>query len=142
MRVLISLTTIIVMSCLVPSSATAQAACRPADDHAEYLFNKLTTLMLNANPNDGESRNALQVPLVTTNEISLVTDSIICSSVLSAYNAALGPRGTGATASTQVTVVKVGNDRYVVFDPAQTAGEYVYQMTLNGQYGVLGINGT
>jgi len=142
MRVVILLTIVIVVTWLTPRSTIAQGACRPADEYSAYLVNKMTTLMSNAHPDDGASRNALHVPLVATNEISLVADSTICSSVLSAYNAALGPRGTGATASTQVTVVKVGNARYVVFDPGQKAGEYIYQMTLDGQYVVLTITGT
>lgn len=139
---LISLTSLLVIGCLSTRVAIAQATCRPVDQYSTYLANKLTTLMSDSDPTHGLSRGALQLPLVATNEISIVADSLICSRALSAYNAALGPRGTGSTASTKVTVVKVGNDRYVVFDPDQMAGEYIYQVTLDGNYQVLAVTGT
>ena len=119
----------------------AQTTCRAADSYSTSVINKIKNLVTSTHPNVVATGIALQLPVVATSKITLVTDSKVCTKALAAYNAVLGSRGTGPTTSTQVAVVKVGTNRFVVADPSQTGGEWIYQMVMDNRYALSKVSG-
>jgi hypothetical protein len=81
------------------------------------------------------------MPVLPASEITLVTDSRICSKALSAYNARHDAQGPGAS-SAQVIVVKAGEDRYLVMEPTVQNDEYQQHMVMDSRFKVLDIGGT
>lgn len=79
---------------------------------------------------------------VSEREVVPVSDSATCKKALDAYNEALGSRGRGPTASTEVIVVRVWRDRYMVSDPGQRCGEWIYTMIMSGAFNVLRVIAT
>ena len=85
-------------------------------------------------------RIAMQLPQVTADQISYVTDHRVCSKLVTPYNANVGfqapATGPGETPSGQLHVVKVGTV-YVVSDPSLRAGDFRLLATLDKHYKLL-----
>jgi hypothetical protein len=63
--------------CYVAGRASAQSAtCHVADDFSNHLVAMIQSLMV---PRDSALRRILGVPLVSTSQVTLVTDSVVCA---------------------------------------------------------------
>jgi hypothetical protein len=125
---------------LAPGFLPAQSACRPADSTSAEVVGWVTGIVTGTDSVAVQQRQAMQLPSVSTSQISYVTDSRICSKMVAPYNANVGfqppASGPGEAPSNQLHVVKVGT-MYVVTDPALRAGAYHMFATIDKQYHVL-----
>jgi hypothetical protein len=80
------------------------------------------------------ARKSMQVPVVDTATIVVVTDDAVCSKLVTAFAAALPHRDPGP--SGKLYVVKVGSV-YYVRDPAIRNGEWPVEMVIDNNWKVL-----
>jgi hypothetical protein len=129
------------MLVLWPALVAGQtSSCRPADDESSMVVAWVTAIVTGTDSASVQQRTAMQLPQVTANQISYVTDNRVCSKIVTPYNANVGfqapTTGPGETPSGQLHVVKVGTV-YVVSDPALRAGDFRLLATLDRQYKLL-----
>lgn len=95
------------------------------DSTGAYLLGKVRTLTAPRDTVYDAARRALGLPLVAAANVTLVTQSSICSKAAAAYAAKIAGAGGGLTG--RVLVVKAGT-MYVVLDPNY------YLLASNKQY--------
>ena len=61
---------------LISGPTTAQSRCRPADTNSAHFVRVINLMMM---PEHSISRTSNHLPLVKSSEITLVTDSTVCS---------------------------------------------------------------
>jgi hypothetical protein len=118
-------------TCLVLAALTAAAvqsmvgqtySCRPATANATTVLRDYV-IRLTGDPTLAQQRALCQLPVASSSNVQVVTQTKTCKDAAQAYHTAV--RGASAPPiSRQVVVIKVGSTRYVVFDPQEKEGEY------------------
>jgi len=120
--------------------ATAQTACRPADQRSARLVQWVKNIATGTSAQAFEQRAQTKIPAVSASQVTYVTSKTVCNKALTAYNAetVMQQTATGATVqpSGQLYVVQAGNV-YVVWDPVKSAGSYAVYVVLDSRYRVL-----
>jgi hypothetical protein len=119
---------------------TAQWTCRPSDAASERMVRWVRNIATGTDAHAADVREHTKIPFVSESQVTYVTSQFVCNKALSPYNArtAMQDASTGASIlpSGSLYVVKAGTV-YVVWDPAKSAGEYAYYVTLDSKYKVL-----
>jgi len=120
-------------------SAAAQTyACLSASDSLTInLRTHIVWLVTTADTSAANDRVMYQLPMTTTNKVTVVTNANLCSQAGAAYHSAVTPPGTPAVSRTVMSVLKVGNDRYVVRDWSHGAGGYGSTMVFDKHWNAL-----
>ena len=120
-----------------PAFAWAQATskCRPADGQSAALIYELKRYVTSQDPKVIAARdNYYHVPVVSTSQITLVTDERLCLKAIQAYAAF----PSGAYTPTRVYLIKMGTKNYVAFDPDVKAGEFSIVHVFDSKFLVVG----
>jgi hypothetical protein len=121
---------------VLPATLQAQAtsACRPADSTSVRMVKWLSNVVTGTDAGSTKQRDQMKLPVVDVSQITYVTDSKVCSKVVTPYNAktVMG----SVTPSGKLYVVKVGSV-YVAKDPVKAAGEFDVYVTVDSRYRVL-----
>jgi hypothetical protein len=119
---------------------TAQSSCRPPDEASERMLQWVKNIATGTDEHAADVREHTRIPFVSASQITYVTSQSVCNKALSPYNAraATQDASTGASIapSGSLYIVKAATV-YVVWDPAKSAGEYAYYVTLDSKYKVL-----
>jgi hypothetical protein len=75
----------------------------------------------------------MRLPVVSSSQISLVTDERICAKVIEAYGALPTPYTPNS-----LYVIKMGNKGYVAHDPDRKNGEFSVIFVFNAKYTRIG----
>jgi hypothetical protein len=84
-------------------------------------------------------RQSLGLPFVPVSQISIVSDTTVCRRGLNAYNAIV-TRGS-LHAATTANVVRYGSTRYIIGDPSQRIGEWMYEAVVDGSFQKIAVAG-
>ena len=116
------------------------SACRPSDGESAQILAWVQGIVTGTDSASIRQRLLMQLPSVSASQISYVTDTKICSKMVTSYTARVGYQqpasGPGQTPSGRLHVVKVGTT-YLVSDPALRAGKYYFVVTFDKQYNIL-----
>jgi hypothetical protein len=116
-----------------PASANAQTCVGP-DSASEVMLNAAKNLVTNRDFHVVAERKSMQVPVVDTATIVVVTDEAVCSKLVTAFAAALPYRVPGS--SGRLYVIQVGSV-YYVRDPAIRSGEWPVEMVIDNKWKAL-----
>lgn len=94
-----------------PMRAQGASGCLPANSETDFFGDVLTIFLTQADATNTMLREKLNLPQLTANSISLVTDSRTCDKAISALNAA-----QGQTTSRRLYLFKLGNSRFGVIE--------------------------
>ncbi len=108
---------------LAVSTAQTQP-CLVDADTADGLVLRIREIINNVSEQGG-SIDSFNLATVPDTAVRIVSDTLVCNQAKLAYTTAT-PQGDSASAATAVYVVQVGNTRYVVWDPHQLLGEYMW----------------
>ncbi len=115
---------------IVNSPISAQSyGCNNDSEHATTLKEYIISLVT-AQPSDSmlyNTRIRLQLPGGSSEIVELVSDPSICAAAGAAFHAVVSPANPPAQ-RLQLVVVKVGADRFVVFDPEERSPKSEFQM--------------
>jgi hypothetical protein len=112
---------------LITASASAQSRCRGADTDSDHFIRVINLMM---GPNWTEYRTSFRLPLVTSAQVTLVSDSTVCARAGQAMDAhaltvdpAPRPRST-----IPLFVFQIGTSYAVVnlLSPNETDADFIY----------------
>lgn len=139
MKAILSITAISVVGAAafltspVKASSVIDTACYGADAYSNAEITYLTTRDTATTAAAVEWRQSMHLPAVAPSQIVLVSDSIVCSRALSAFNAATQyPSGP----ATNLYLIGVGNV-YVASNPHFPSGEWTQRIVLDSVFNVL-----
>lgn len=109
---------LIVLGHGLPALLGAQTyTCLPSSHELTVDLRKhILWMVTTADTSAAADRNAYNLPVTTASKVTVVTASNLCSQAGAAYHAAVTLPGTPAVSRAMLSVLKVGNDRYVVQD--------------------------
>jgi hypothetical protein len=109
-------------------------SCRPATETTDVVNLKDYVVRLAGGDGSLDStRQIYRLPVASAPEVQVVTQVKTCKDAAHAHHTAV--RGPSAPAmSRSIVVIKVGNSRYVVLDPAEGAGEYEITVIFNSSF--------
>jgi hypothetical protein len=112
---------------LISDSASAQSRCRPADTNSAHFVRIFNLMMM---PEHSISRTSNHLPLVKSSQISLVTDSTVCSRAGQAMDS-LGYARDGVTrppSTIPLFVFQIGTSHAVVdlLSPNDNDADLIY----------------
>jgi hypothetical protein len=115
------------------SDGVAQTyACQPATSNAATVLRNYV-LQLTSDANYSQERQLYQLPIATSSNVQVVTQSKICKGAALAYHASV--RGASAPAMPRkVVVIKVNTTRYVVIHPEEKAGEFEVTVVFDSSF--------
>jgi hypothetical protein len=122
------------ISMLAQSAAANAQTCVGPDSASEFMLNTVKNLITNPDFYVVAERKSLQIPIVDTATVVVVTDEAVCSKLVTAFAAALPHRKDGP--SGRLYVLKVGSV-YYVRDPAIRSGEWPVEMVIDNNWKVL-----
>jgi hypothetical protein len=106
----------------VASATAAQAAkkCRAADANSANLISQLTLMATATDSETVADRTSIyHLPVVSANQITIVTDEKVCTKVVQAVATLPAKRSP-----VDLYVVKLGSKGFAARDPTEMAGEY------------------
>lgn len=103
----------------------------------QVLYNAVLSIVTGTDSQSAATRQAYQLPAVSSSKVSVVTTASVCRQAGGAYHTAVTPPGTPPVSRTLV-VIKVGSSRYVVVDPNQRAGEFSEHEVFDAHWVLLG----
>lgn len=124
---------VLVFGCAVMPLRVAAQSCRPADDNSAHMIADLKALVSSTDEGEGYQRRDLQIPVVDSSTIVLVTQTQVCSKALTAFLTTL-PADFPTPLPTNVYVAKVGNVYVVMYPTPETRSPYA---VLDSKYKVL-----
>lgn len=117
----------------IKPSSVIDTACYGADAYSNGEITFLTAKDTATTSEALEWRQSMHLPTVTPSQIVLVSDSIVCSRALSAFNAATQyPTGP----ATNLYLIGVGNV-YVASNPHFQSGEWTQRIVFDSAFSVL-----
>jgi hypothetical protein len=116
-------------------SKVPTSACRAADTTTALEIISLKTELHSTRPTDSAFVSGVHLPYVADSAIVVVADSTLCSTALSAHNAAAGYSGSELASSdaSSLYVLRVGTV-YVTFNPAFPTGEFVNHIVWDASF--------
>jgi hypothetical protein len=111
------------------------SACRSSDSTSIRMVEWVTNVVTGTDSGSVRQRTQMKLPNVAASKIAYVTDTKVCTKLLSPYNAnsALTDSGAPVSPSGNLYVIKVGNV-YVASDPAKHWGDFMLLMTLDSKF--------
>ena len=110
-----SLLLLLLLTAGTATALTAQTSpCLPADGHATSLINTVTDLVTSTDPDVTNLRGVLGLNNVNTSQITLITSGTDCTKAKQALDAL----AKTPNSNRRMYVVKAGNKRFIVRDPA------------------------
>lgn len=104
--------------------------CRNTDSGSRMLgMYRWTAILSDSSANT--YRQSLGLFAVDSNQVTLVSDTTVCRTALTAYNSALSPDSLQSEA---VDVVKYGTTRYIVADSARARSEWTPAVVFNATF--------
>jgi hypothetical protein len=116
-----------------PAAPNAQTCVGP-DSASDFMLNTAKNLITDPDYHLVAARKSMQIPVVDTATVVVVTDEAVCSKLVAAFAAALPHRDPGP--SGRLYVIKVGSV-YYVRDPAIRAGEWPVEMVIDNKWKAL-----
>lgn len=105
-------------------SAQGATMCLASDSKAVHLRSELT-LMATGNDPYPQVRSMFHIPQVTSDQITIVSDSTVCASAAAAYDREMARINNTSPRSRTVYVVRIGTAGYAIQDPTeQGSGEW------------------
>jgi hypothetical protein len=117
-----------------PRAAGAQAACRPADSESVVVLNVARYALTSTEAGAASLRTRHGLSGVSVSMVALVTDEEVCKKAVAASDL----RDQTPNSGRAVYVVKVGTNRYFVYEPALRAGEWAAIRVFNKQFKYVG----
>lgn len=117
---------VITLALCMPSRGDAQSmSCLPQNGwHNTSLRSYLQGLVTAAPGSPLDSvRAETQLPAGSASSVVIQKQKNLCTQAAQAYHVAIKPSGLPQV-SRQVVLIKVGSNRYVVWDPAERSGEF------------------
>lgn len=125
-----TLLSIAVISLGADAGAQGSQKCRPADPRSSNMISGIKRFVSSTDPKTVYQRDSIMhLPVVSTSQISLVTDERVCAKVVDAYLTV--PNGYTPV---NVYVVKMGSKGYVAYDPDRIAGEFTVVFVFSTKY--------
>jgi hypothetical protein len=123
---------------VLQSEASAQSydCIDNTSDETAGLREDVVSWVTGSDPRVVAKRDALHLLPATAHQVSAVTEKNTCRAAALAYHAYLLPKGTPAI-SRNMVVIRIGNDRYVIKDPAERQGEFGSVLITDGRFNVL-----
>jgi hypothetical protein len=114
--------------------AVLTSSCRTSTDTVTPVVQKLQKMVTTV---DSVRLSSVGLLPTTSNQVSVVTTDSLCALAVTAYNANRYMDST-VTPPTAIYLVKVGSQRYVAFEPANTSGEYLDLLVFSASFAYLG----
>lgn len=118
------------------ASAQSYDCIADTSDETLGLRDDVVSWVTGSDPRVAEKRDALQLLPATASQVSVVTEKKTCREAALAYHAHLLPKGAPVI-SRNMVVIRIGNDRYVIKDPAERQGEFGSVLITDGRFNVL-----
>lgn len=114
-------------------SAQTPKKCRAADTRSLALIRELQEWETTTDPQRIASRdNIFHIPVVASNQITLVTDEKVCAKMVTAYTSKM------AYTPTSLYVIKIGTKGYAGYDPDRLHGEFTSLTIFNTKFVYIG----
>lgn len=125
---------LLALGIFLPQAAAAQTVspCRAFDGGGQATLDWVRTTATGTDSSAIISRRTTQIPQVSANKVSYITDTRLCQQAVNAYSAAAGVSTTGRS----IYLVKVGTI-YVITDPTVHFGEWWYSMSADSKWKIL-----
>ena len=112
------------------ANGQASAKCRAADGRSASMISDIKRYLAATDPKMIHNRdNVMHLPVVSSSQVSLVTDEKVCAKAVQAYGTV-----PNAYTPTKLFVVKMGNKGYVTYDPDRKAGEFSVVFVFDTKY--------
>lgn len=105
-------------------------ACRSTSDLAVGYRKSLETLISSSDTMIVRARTVMHLPSGAASDVASITTDSVCTQAAHAYFSAVADSATESVAP--VWVMKVGTDRYVVFDGLHSVGGRYIQVVFDG----------
>lgn len=112
------------------SEAQPILKCRAANAHSANMISEIIWYMTATDARTIYNRDSvMHLPVVSSGQISLVTDERICAKVVAAYGSLPAPYTPAS-----LYVIKMGNKGYVAHDPDRKVGEFSAVFVFSTKY--------